>query len=45
MGVTAAGGVAVRTETEIGDDAKLTAGVEIRKNEKPRWGIKIDWRF
>lgn len=45
MGVTAAGGVAIKTEAEIGDNAKLTAGVEARKDEQLRWGIKIDWRF
>ena len=45
VGLTAAGGVAVKTETSTGNNARLTAGVEIRKNERPRWGIKIDWRF
>jgi len=44
VGLTASG-VAVKTEAKLGDSAKLTAGIEIRKNDKPRWGIKIDWRF
>lgn len=44
VGLTA-GGVAIKTETGVGGDARLIAGVELRQNEKPRWGIKIDWRF
>lgn len=44
MGLTTAGGIAIKTETGIGENAKLTAGAEI-KDEKTRWGIKIDWRF
>lgn len=44
-GLTAAGGVAIKTEKGVGENAKVKAGVEIRKDEKPRWGIKVNWRF
>ena len=36
-GFTPAGGVAIKTEKKIGDDAVFNAGIEIRKDEKPRY--------
>lgn len=43
-GLTTGGGVAIKTEKKIGD-ATLNAGIEIRKDEKPRVGINFKWRF
>lgn len=44
VGPTTGGGFALNVST-TGETSGLRAGVELRPNEPPRWGVLWEWRF